>query len=431
MTGSGTQPRRDVAGTLGLERPSGLRPRLTRWLIWGAVVVALAIAGLAWFMWGRIEGVQYETAAVRRGNLTVTVTATGTLEPTNQVEVGIEVSGTIRTVEVDYNDRVKVGQVLARLDTTKLEAQVQQSQAALASARAKVLEAQASVEEAKAQLARLTRVRELSGGKVPSQSEMESARAALARARADEASARAVVAQTRATLDANRTDLKKAVIRSPINGVVLTRSVEPGQTVAATFQAPVLFVLAEDLTQMELHVDVDEADVGRVKDGQEATFTVDAYPDRAFPARITRVHYGSQTTDAVVTYQAVLRVDNADLSLRPGMTATATITVDHVENALLVPAAALRFTPPAVPAGEPAEDGGLIRRLLPRPPRSGARRPEDREAAGRAPRVFTLRDGQLAPVTVATGATDGVMVEVTGGALEPGMVVVTDAVAAK
>ncbi len=430
MTGPGTGQRSDVASTLGLDRSSGRRPRLKRWLIWGAVVVVLAIAGLAWFMWDRTDGVQYETAEVRRGNLTVTVTATGSLEPTNQVEVGIEVSGTIKTVEVDYNDRVRVGQVLARLDTTKLQAQVQQSQAALASARAKVLQARASVEEAKAQLARLTRVRELSGGKVPSQHELDSATAALARARADEASAEAVVAQTRATLDANRTDLAKAVIRSPINGVVLKRSVEPGQTLAASFQAPVLFVLAEDLAQMELHVDVDEADVGHVKEGQPATFTVDAYPDRAFPARITRVHYGSQTAEGVVTYQAVLKVDNAALSLRPGMTATATITVDSVENALLVPSAALRFTPPAATAGEPSRDGGLISRLFPRPPRSGARPREDREDTSRQRRVFILRDGQLEAIPVVTGATDGVMAEVSG-ALEPGMVVVTDTVAAK
>lgn len=431
MTGSGSEPRSEVASTLGLDAASGRRSRLKRWLVSGAVVALLAIGGLGWFLWDRTDAVEYETAAVRRGNLAVTVTATGNLEPTNQVEVGIEVSGTIRTVEVDYNDRVTVGQVLARLDTTKLEAQVQQSQAALASARARVLQAQASVEEAKAQLARLTRVRELSGGKVPSQNEMDSATATLARARADEASAKAVVAQTQATLDADRTNLSKAVIRSPINGVVLTRSVEPGQTVAASFQAPVLFVLAEDLAQMELQVDVDEADVGQVKAGQQATFTVDAYPDRAFPAGITRVNYGSQTAEGVVTYQAVLRVENADLSLRPGMTATATITVNRVENALLVPNAALRFAPPAAEATEPSTDGGLIGRLLPRPPRSGSRPAEDRAATSREQRVFILRDGQLEAVAVTTGATDGVMTEVTGGALEPGMAVATDTVATR
>src|SRR5690606_10818198 len=174
-----------------------------------------------------------ETHPVRRGDLTVTVTATGNLQPTNQVEVGTEISGTIRTVEVDYNDKVKAGQVLARLDTTRLEAQLQQAQAALATAEANVMQAQASVEEAQAQLARLKRVQELSGGKVPAQHELDAAQAALDRARANEASARAQVAQARATINATRTDLAKAVIRSPINGVVLKRSVEPGQTVAA------------------------------------------------------------------------------------------------------------------------------------------------------------------------------------------------------
>ncbi len=148
---------------------------------------------------------------------------------------------------------------------------------------------------------------------MPSQTELDTAKATFARAKADEASAKAAVAQAQATLDGHQTDITKAVIRSPINGVVLTRSVEPGQTVAASFQAPVLFTLAEDLTQMELHVDVDEADVGQVKEGQEATFTVDAYPDRTFPARITQVRYGSKTVDGVVTYKTVLKVDNSDL----------------------------------------------------------------------------------------------------------------------
>ncbi|HEY8370933.1 MAG TPA: efflux RND transporter periplasmic adaptor subunit [Thermodesulfobacteriota bacterium] len=431
MTDPASAPRRDVAAALGLDGPSRRRSRLVRWAVRGAVVAALAIAVLAWLTWDRGEAVRYETAPVRRGNLTVTVTATGTLQPTNQVEVGIEVSGTIRSVEVDYNDRVEVGQVLARLDTTKLEAQVQQSEAALAAAQARVLQAQASVEEAKARLSRLARVRELSGGRVPSQDEMDSARANLARARADEASAKAAVAQARATLDADRTNLEKAVIRSPINGVVLTRAVEPGQTVAATFQAPVLFVLAEDLAKMELHVDVDEADVGQVRAGQEATFTVDAYPDRTFPARITRVNYGSETTDGVVTYPAVLEVDNADLTLRPGMTATATITVDQVENALLVPNAALRFAPPAAPTSERSGGGSLIGRLLPRPPRSGARRPAEPEGTAGQRRVFTLRDGRLEEIPVTIGATDGVSSQVLAGALEPGMVVVVDAVAAE
>ena len=262
------------------------------------------------------------------------------------MDVGSEISGIVKSVEADYNDKVKVGQVLARIDTTKYEAQATQSKAALEAAKARVLQAQATVSETRSKLAQYERVRQLSNGKVPSQTEFDAAQAAFERAKADEASATAAVAQAQATLEANQTDIAKAVIHSPIDGIVLTRSIEPGQTVAAAFQAPVLFTLAEDLTQMELHVDVDEADVGQVKEGQEATFSVDAYPNRTFSARSPRPAIGSKTVDGVVTYETVLKVDNTDLCLRPGMTATADITVKKVQDAVLVPGAALRFTPP-------------------------------------------------------------------------------------
>ena len=274
----------DVAKTLGV---AGTKPRRRRWWLWAGAALLVVIVLLP-ALGREPRPVKYVTQPARRGNLVVTVSATGTLEPLKEVEVGIEVSGTIKSVEADYNAEVKVGQVLARLDTTRLEAQAQQSEAALEAAGAKVLQAQASVQEAEAQLGRLNRVRELSGGKMPSQNDLDTAKANLARYKADEASAKASVAQAQAALNVIRTDLSKAVIRSPINGVVLKRAVEPGQTVAASFQAPVLFTLAEDLTQMELQVDVDEADVGQVREGQEATFTVDAYPDRTFPARITQ-----------------------------------------------------------------------------------------------------------------------------------------------
>jgi len=217
------------------------------------------------------------------------------------------------------------------------------------------------------------------------------------------------------------------VIRSPIKGVVLKRSVDPGQTVAATLQAPVLFTLAEDLTQMELHVDVDEADVGQVREGQQATFTVDAYPDRTFPARITQVRYGSETVAGVVTYKAILKVDNSSLSLRPGMTATAAITVRKVDDAILVPNAALRFTPPVEEAGSPTGGGGLVSKILPRPPRSPSFREEAMSGAKRY-RVWTVHNGRLEAIPLTTGATDGVMTEVTGGNIEPGMALVIDIV---
>lgn len=417
-----------ITRTLRLDRSAAGRHRLGRWLGWGLAIAGTAIAVVAWLTRDSDGTLQFRTQEAERGSLTVIVTATGTLQPTNQVDVGIEVSGTVASVEVDYNDRVQHGQVLAKLDTSKFEAQVLKSKASLASAQAKVLQTQATVKEARNELARLEQVRKLSEGKVPSQHDLDAAVATLQRARADEASARASVSEAQATLEVNETDLSKAVIHSPINGVVLSRTVEPGQTVAASFQAPVLFTLAEDLTKMELHVDVDEADVGHVQDGQEATFTVDAYPDRTFPARITQVRYGAQTVEGVVTYQTVLDVNNSDLSLRPGMTATAEITVERIENAILVFNAALRFAPP-VQEEQPAGGGGtLLSRLFPRPSRTTAKRRNGSTTDDKSRRVWTLRDGQPVAVPISAGATDGVMTEVKGGAVEPGMALLVDTV---
>jgi HlyD family secretion protein len=417
----------DVAKTLGLGVHSRGR-HLRR--IFFVLLFLVAIAAVAYKALSseKTDGVQYETEPASRGNLIVTVNATGTLEPLKEVEVGIEVSGTVKTVEVDYNDHVKVGQVLARLDTSKLEAQALQSEAALKSAQAKLLQAQATVREAEAQMARLNEVRRMSGGKTPSQQDLDTEKAVLERARADEGSAKATVAQAQATLDANKSDLSKAVVHSPIDGVVLTRSVEPGQTVAAQFTSPVLFTLAEDLTKMELRVDVDEADVGKVHEGQDATFTVDAYPDKDFPARTSQVRYGSETVDGVVTYKAILDVDNADLALRPGMTATSTIVVDKRENALLVPNAALRFAPPKVEDPKQSGGGSILSKILPHPPARERTQSEDPNANKREQDVYTLRDGKLTPVTIVKGLSDGVKTEVVSGTLEPGAPLVTDTV---
>jgi len=316
MTKSIHETNSDIRQTLGLDKQVPAHKKAWVWVV--IVLITVFIAGILMVFYSNGDSsLQYKTAQVQRGNLIVTVTATGELEPVNQVDVGTEVSGTIETVPVDYNDHVKAGQVLARLDTDKLEAQVLKSQAALESAQAKLLEAQANVFETQNELKRLKHARELSGGKVPSQHDMDAAQAALKRARAGEAGARAQIAEAKATLRENRTDLAKGVIRSPIDGIVLERMVEPGQTVAASLQTPVMFILAEDLAQMELHVDIDEADVGQVREGQYATFTVDAYPDRSFPAQITEVRYAPQTVEGVVTYETLLSADNSDLSLRP------------------------------------------------------------------------------------------------------------------
>lgn len=420
-----TAPANDIVKTLGLDRQSKVSSKVKTGLLWGGI--ALVVVALLWYWLGRKSGaeVQYQTQVVKRGDLTVMVSATGTLQPTNQVDVGSEISGTIKSVEVDYNDQVTRGHVLAKIDTTKLQAQVNQTAASLDAARSRVLLAQATVTEAKAKLARLVQVQEASGGKVPSKAELDTAHANLDRAIADEANTRAAVAQAEATLEAQRTDLAKAVIRSPIKGVVLKRAAEPGQTVAATFQTPVLFTLAEDLTQMELHVDVDEADVGKVHVGQPASFTVDAYPDRNFPARITQVRFGSKTVAGVVTYETVLKVENKDILLRPGMTGTANIVVQQAKDVLLAPNAALRFTPPEA-APKPKNGVGLVGSMLPRPPSTEPKVAEDKQ-----PHVWVLRDGSLAKVMLKIGMTDGVTTEVKEGMIELGAAVVVDIVETK
>ena len=423
-----TNPEFDIGQILDVDQSSDRKKHLKRWIIVALLAIAGVTSAVVWKGTKKSNSMQYQTQKVQQGDLIVTVTATGALEPTNQVDVGSELSGIIKTVEVDYNDRVKVGQILARLDTDKPKAKVLQSKAALESARAKVLEAQATVKESGDQLARLKQVWELSNNMVPSQHDLDAAQAALHRAKATEATARAQVSQAQATLEADETDLAKTVIHSPINGIVLTRNVEPGQTVAASFQAPVLFTLAEDLTQMELHVDVDEADVGQVTKGQEASFTVDAHPGRTFPARITQVRYGSQTVNGVVTYKTVLNVDNSDLSLRPGMTATADITVNKVENAILVPNAALRFMPPVKVKKAPSNGGSLINKLLPRRHRSPSKQLKDSTANNKLQHVWTLRDGKLLAIAVGIGATDGRMTEVASDDIEPGMPLVVDTV---
>jgi HlyD family secretion protein len=415
----------DIRVKLGLENQSAVKKGRNRWGIAAAVSVVLIVGLCLWKGSQSSIDLRYKTQEVKRGTITVIVTATGTLQPTNKVDVGSELSGIIKSVEVDYNSRVSVGQILAKMDTTKLEAQVTQSKAALESVKAKILQTKATVSETRSKLAQLRRVKQLSNNRVPSQAEIDAAEAALERALAEEESARAAVAQAQATLDANLTDLSKAVIRSPISGVVLARSVEPGQTVAASFNTPVLFTLAEDLKKMELHVNVDEADIGHIREGQKARFSVAAYANRAFDAQITQSRLGSSTTSGVVTYETVLKVDNSDLLLRPGMTATADIVVRNVENALLVPSTALRFTPPVTE--EKRQSTGIVGSILPRPPSSKAQARDDNSAM-KQQRVWTLKEGRLTEIPVTVGFSNAGMTEILSGDIQPGMSVVVDTI---
>jgi HlyD family secretion protein len=393
--------------------------------LWAALILIAACAG-GYYAWQQNQlknlAPTYVTEPAAKGNLTLTVTANGTLQPTRSVNIGSELSGTVLRVLVDVNGHVKKGQILVELDTAKLNDQVIRSRAALASAQAQLAQAAATVKESSASLARLEEVAKLSGGKVPSKTELDGAHASQERAIAAELSARANVDSARASLATDETNLSKASIRSPTDGVVLTRSVDPGNAVAASLQAVTLFIVAEDLRQMRLQVNVDEADVGRIQLGQKASFTVSAFPSRRFPANITRVAYGSTITDNVVTYQTLLDVKNDDLSLRPGMTATSTIIAVERKDVLLVPNTALRFTPQA--AGASVKSGNnIMSSVMPRMPRTG---PKKSATGGQAKQVWVLRDGVPVAMNVTPGISDGRMTEITGGDLADGMTVITD-----
>lgn len=418
----GTQPA-DVASLLA--EPAG-RAWYRRPAPWIGFVLLLALAAALWWWLGSRAAnaaPSYTTQPATLGDLTLTVTANGTLQPTRSIAIGSELSGTVLKVNVDVNDRIKKGQVLVVLDTAKLRDQILSSQATVAAAQGRLAQTAATLAEAQAVQARLEEVARLSGGKVPSKAELDGGRATLARAVADRASALAGVQEARAALSTDQINLSKASIVAPADGVVLARSVDPGNAVAASLQSVTLFTVAEDLKQLRLWVYVDEADVGAVKVGQDASFTVSAYPARQFPARITRVGFGSTITDNVVTYLTYLDVDNADSSLRPGMTASATITAIKRTGVLLVPNAALRFTPTAPATAAKTNIGSG---LLMGPPRGQRRQAAEGASTATARRVFVLREGKPVAVAVTPGISDGRMTEITGGELRAGMAVITD-----
>jgi HlyD family secretion protein len=329
------------------------------------------------------------------------VTATGTLQGLNTVEVGAEVSGRVSKVNVDFNDQVKRGQVLAEIDPEQSKAAVDEASAhvgeadaAIHQARASLLEAQQNADRAKQQLPQ---------GLI-SQHDHDATLAALDRAQASLESAQATAIVARATLKSARSRLDKTDILAPIDGVVLSRLVEPGQTVTAGFQTPLLFKLTEDLRRMSLHVYVDEADVGRVRERQHATFTVDAYPERVFESRVLSLRNEPKTDQNVVTYEAVLEVDNNELLLRPGMTATATIRSDVRKDVVSIPNAALRFTPPDL------EDD------------------KKQQARVSTKRVWMLKDKKPTPIPVRTGVSDGESSELISGKVSPGDELLVDVI---
>jgi HlyD family secretion protein len=423
----------EVVKQLGLGKGRRTRRLLPRLMV---MLVILGVAGGLAFWRAKASAPKtpnYVTAEVTRGDLRETVTATGTLGPIDAVEVGAEVTGRVTAVNVDINDVVKQGDVLVEIDTEQLMARLEESQAQVASAQASQRNATATVKEAESKAAR---AREMHGRGLISDQDLEAAIATLDRAKAAVSSSNAQTTVASAGLKSAKTSLSKAIIRAPIDGIVLSRTVEVGQTVTSGFQTPILFTLAKDLSQMQLKIDVDEADVGSVHEGLAATFLVDAYPKRTFNSKLIKLGNMPKPETTVVTYEATLTVDNPDRVLKPGMTATASIITSEKKNVVSLPNAALRFQPPqAASSAKPGPGlqipglGGNMRGM--RGLGGGNRAPGAAGSAGPAAAavtrqtVYVLKGTELVPTVVEVGASDGRRTEVVKG-LEPGAKVVVD-----
>jgi HlyD family secretion protein len=309
-------------------------------------VVVVALLGLGWYGWGKRKAADaeggYRTETVQRGDIRVAISATGTLSAISTVTVGSQVSGQITDVLVDFNDRVQKGQVLATIDASTYQAQIEQGAAQIASAQASLRQAQASLRNAQLDYDRKA---DLGRQQLVSKSDVDLARASLEQAQAQVNSAQAQIRQQTASTQTTRVNLQRTVIRSPVDGVVLTRTIEPGQTVAASLSAPELFTIAEDLAKMKIELAVDESDIGQVKVGQAVNFSADAFPDRQFKGVVDQVRLSATTTSNVVTYPVVVTVDNTDGTLLPGLTVNAEIEVSKRAGVLKVANAALRYKP--------------------------------------------------------------------------------------
>jgi len=377
-------------------------------LIVVVLVLAITVAG-GWVWLGRgNSGTEYRVAKVERGDLWVLVTATGAVQPVTQVQVGTQVTGTIEKLNADFNTRVKAGQVIAMIDQAPFLAKVAQDRANLARAEADVERAKATLEQAEKEL---VRAKELARRELISPSELDAAVAQQASLAAQVKVAEATVAQAKATLESSQVNLGYTTIVSPVDGIVVSRNVDVGQTVAASLSAPTIFIIAASLKSMQIEASVSEADIGRIAEGQKVTFTVDAYRNRPWEGRVAQVRLSPTTVQNVVTYTVIVSVENPEEKLLPGMTANVSFQVDHREGVLKVPNAALRFTPPEEAA-------------MPEPPAAEAKRGPG-GARGPRSRLWVRKGTALAAVPVQAGATDGTFTEVVKGEIQEGQEVVT------
>jgi HlyD family secretion protein len=398
----------DRSAILALAKARRRRGWLMRVLGVSAILVPAATFGWSrWGQGGKEDTLSFVTVPAKSSDLRETVTATGTFKGLDSVDVGAQISGRVTRVLVDFNDQVKAGQVLAEIDPAQLKSRVDQSGAQVKATLASARLARATAAQTKAAL---ERTRDLHQKGLASSKDLETAEADAERAQANVSSTEAQTVLAQASLRDAQTSLSYSRILAPIDGIVLARLVEPGQTVAASLQSPVLFTLARDLTQLRLYVDVDEADIGKVREEQTAGFTVDAWPNRTFPSKVVSVHNLPTSGQTVVTYQAVLAVDNQQLLLRPGMTATATIVTSERKGVLVVQNAALRFSPPAA-ASHAKAASPLPFMTMPRFPRgsASARSANLNESQGI---VWTLEGNQPKRHVVELGGTDGQWTEI-------------------
>ena len=383
-----------------------------------ALTALLVIGTAIWFLAKRTPEVTYKTARVEKGTVVAAVSATGTVNAVTTVKVGSQVSGTIHKMWVDYNSRVTRGQVIAEIDPELFLAQVEQARGNAMNAQASLLKAKVTLADTKRTLER-NKVLITQG--VISQSDFDASQTAFDVALAGIKIAEAEVIQTRGALQQAETNLKNSVIRSPVDGVVISRDVDVGQTVAASFQTPTLFTIAQDLTKMQIETSVDEADISRARLGQTVAFTVDAYPEQRFSGTVSQIRNAPITVQNVVTYIVVIKVDNQDLHLKPGMTANVSIETGRRDGVLKVPAAALRFKPrndKEVKKGANASaDKG---KGLDAGKKSGNGGPKQQ--------VYLLKEGKPQPVAVQTGLADARFVEITAGALQEGDEVIIEQV---
>ncbi|QPC92356.1 efflux RND transporter periplasmic adaptor subunit [Mesorhizobium sp. INR15] len=407
-----------IETALGLDK-TGLRKKRRRG--WSYVLLALivVVAGLAAYQWyvGSPAKIDYTTTPAAIADLTIQVSATGTLQPLTQVDISSQLSGIIRSVSAEENQQVKKGDVLAALDTTKLQVQIERAEASAKAAAANVEDAKVTLDENEKALVRAAALTKR--GMATDQS-LEAATATRDRSKAAIDSAEANLAIANADLKSQQTDLANSTIYAPIDGIILTRSVDPGQTVASSLQAPVLFIIAADLRNMELKAAVDEADIGAVKTGQHARFTVDAFPERPFDAEIRDISFASVTTDGVVTYNARLEVDNKELLLRPGMTATVSVVTRQAKGVLTVPAAAFRYRP----VQQAARGWSLSDLFTGRMGRPNRQRPATPPPTDGSRTLYVLQNGRPHAVNVKIGSTDGELTEITSG-LDEGAEVIT------